>query len=211
MIGSEEGEIVDKVEFTEMAGSGSDKIVIIEEKIVAVLEIEQKGGIEVSAEIYGDGDHRRQHFRAPRDATLLAVLDDGARKLDVKLLPNSEEPLDHLRALYQDHQVGEPLDLTLTLGEFLKKASVTHHFAIELVLAIRINTRWRVAPKKDMTPKAILELAGLSPAEFSLYFPTTSKEPLPPDTPVKLYRGQHFEAQRDGKYGSDANYEHHEG
>jgi len=45
---------------------------------------------------------------------------------------------------------------------------------VELVLAIQINTRWRVAPKEEMTPKAILELADLPPAEYSLYFPCDS-------------------------------------
>ena len=203
--------ITEEVEVTEVTGGAGDKIVVVEEKIVAVFEDDQRSHVEVSVELFGDSDHRRQHFRASRESTLLAILDEGAHRLDVKLLPNSEEPFDHLRAVYQDHHPGEPLDLTLTLDEFLKKEPATHHFAVELVLAIRINTRWRVAPKKEMTPKAILELAGLSPTEFSLYYPTTSKEPLPPDTPVKFYRGQHFEAQRDGKYGSGVDREHHKG
>ena len=54
-----------------------------------------------------------------------------------------------------------------------------------------------------MTPKAILALAGLSWEQYSLYYPDDSKEPLPPDAPVKLHRGQRFEAQRDGKYGQE--------
>ena len=59
-----------------------------------------------------------------------------------------------------------------------------------------------------MTPRAILTLADLSPEEYSLYFPSDSKVPLPPDTPVKLHRGQRFEAQRDGKYGAEVCGEH---
>jgi hypothetical protein len=74
---------------------------------------------------------------------------------------------------------------------------------VELVLAIQINTRWRIAPQKQMTPKDILALAGLPWQEYSLYFPPDSVDPLPPDTPVELHRGQHFEAQRDGKYGQE--------
>jgi hypothetical protein len=36
-------------------------------------------------------------------------------------------------------------------------------------------------------------------------------EPLPPDIPIKLHRGQRFEAQRDGKYGEEESGEHCEG
>ena len=89
---------------------------------------------------------------------MLEILDEGARKLGVKLLPDPQAPLDVLRAVYRDHEAGAPLNLDLTLAEFLKQEPVTHHFAVDLVLAIQINTRWRVAPKEDMTPKAILEL-----------------------------------------------------
>lgn len=93
--------------------------------------------------------------------------------------------------------------VSITVGDFLSGEDKTHDFAIELVLAIEINTRWRAAPQKEMTPKAILALAGLPWEQYSLYFPAESVEPLPPDTPVKLHRGQRFEAQRDGKYGQE--------
>jgi hypothetical protein len=201
MIGSEQMEISGKVEVTAVTDSAGDEVLVIEETVDVVGESERPEHVEVSVERYGDGDHRRQHFRVSRNATLLSVLDEGARKLDEKLLPSPEEPLDHLRAVYRDHEAGPSLNLELTVGAFLKEKPVTHHFAIELVLAIRINTRWRAAPKKEMTPRAILGLAGLSPEEYSLYASSTSKEPLPPDTPIELHRGEHFEAQRDGKYG----------
>jgi hypothetical protein len=132
------------------------------------------------------------------------VLDEAAHKLDVKLLPNGHNPLDQLRGVYEHHRIGEPLNLNLTVEEFLHQEDKTHHFGIELVLAIEINTRWRVAPEKEMTPKAILTLAGLSWEQYSLYYPADSVNPLPPEVPVKLHRGQRFEAQRDGKYGSEA-------
>ena len=194
-------DIIGKVEATEVTDRAGDKIVLVKEEVIVVREDEHQGRIEVSAELYGDAEHRRHHFRVTKDTTLLGVLDEGARKLDVKLLPDPRGPLDQLRAVYHNHEVGRPLNLVLTVAEFLKEPPATHHFAVELVLAIQINTRWRIAPEKEMTPKAILVLAGLNPDEYSLYFPADSKEPLPPDTPVGLARGQRFEAQRDGKYG----------
>ena len=187
---------------------------LVEEAVSETFEIEtghESAEAEVSIELYNYAEHRRQHFRVAKTAILLDVLDEGARKLDVRLLPDSQKPLDLLRGVYRDHAAGTPLNLDLTLGKFLNQEPVTHHFAVELVLAIQINTRWRVAPKEEMTPKAILELADLPPAEYSLYFPCDSVAPLPPDTPVKLHRGQRFEAQRDGKYGQEGAGEHREG
>lgn len=177
---------------------------LVDERASETFEIEtghDGAEVEISIELYNDAEHQRKHFRAAKTALLLEILDEGARKLGVKLLPDPQAPLDVLRAVYRDHAAGAPLNLDLTLAEFLKQEPVTHHFAVDLVLAIQINTRWRVAPKEDMTPKAILELADLPPAEYSLYYPCDSVEPLPPDVPVKLHRGQRFEAQRDGKYG----------
>jgi hypothetical protein len=166
---------------------------------------EGKQHVEVSVELLHGPRHEHRHFKIRRDALLLAVLDEGARKLEVKLLPNPEAPLDQLRPVYE-HHVGEALNLGMTLGDFLTHEHPTHHFAVDLVLAIQINTRWRVAPEKKMPPKAILALAGLSWEEYSLYFPADSVEPLPPDTPVELCRGQRFEAQRDGKYGEEVSF-----
>lgn len=44
---------------------------------------------------------------------------------------------------------------------------------------------------------------GLNPAEYSLYA-IDGKDPLPPDTPLNLRRGERFEAQKDGRYGASA-------
>lgn len=171
----------------------------------SVVGIDEAGkNVEISVELLHDPEHERKHFRVERDARLLEVLDEGAKKLGVKLLPNPEAPLDRLRGLYEHHRVGEPLNLELTVEDFLKQEPRTHQFAVDLVLAIQINTRWRIAPEKEMTPKAILALAGLAWQEYSLYRPVDSVDPLPPDTPVKLHRGERFEAQRDGKYGAGA-------
>lgn len=192
-------EIIEAVAVAEVNDGRGITLGVIEETMTEIEKHPKEA--EISVERYGDPEHRREHFRKALDATLLDVLDEGAKKLHEKVLPDSEQPLDHLRGVYRDHEAGEPLNLDLTIAEFLKEKPVTHHFAVDLVLAIQINTRWRIAPEKEMTPKAILVLAGLSAEEYSLYFPADSKEPLPPDTPVKLHRGQRFEAQRDGKYG----------
>jgi len=159
--------------------------------------------VEVSAALLSDLE-KRTRFEVLRDSPLLDVLDEGARKLNVSLLPDPRVPLDHLRGVYPGDKVSEPLDLKLTLAGFLRQPDATDQFAVELVLAIQINTRWRVAPTPQMDPRAILTLAGLSPQEYSLYLPPDSVDPLPPDKPVELHRGERFEAQRDGKYGADA-------
>jgi hypothetical protein len=162
------------------------------------------GGHEVEflVEVLHHPDHEPKHIHAKADNTLLEVMDEAARKLDVKLLPNAHAPLDKLLGVYEHHRVGEPLDLNESVEDFLRQEPKTHHLAIELVLAIEVNTRWGVAPEKEMTPKAILALVGLPWEQYSLYYPADSVDPLPPDTPVKLHRGQRFEAQRDGKYGA---------
>ncbi|MGB2622317.1 MAG: hypothetical protein WA857_13050 [Candidatus Acidiferrum sp.] len=165
--------------------------------------------IEFRVDVLHHPDHEPKHVQAKAYDTLLEIMDNAARKLDVKLLPDAHAPLDHLRGVYEHHRVGEPLDLNQTVEDFLRQEPTTHHLAIELVLAIEVNTRWRIAPEKEMTPKAILALAGLSWEQYSLYFPADSVDPLPPDTPVKLRRDQRFEAQRDGKYGAGAYRAHH--
>jgi len=164
---------------------------------------------EFRVEVLHHPDHEPKLVHAKAHDTLLEVMDQAARKLDVKLLPDAHAPLDNFRGVYEHHRVGEPLDLSETVEDFLRQEPTTHQLAIELVLAIEINTRWRIAPEKEMTPKAILALAGLSWEQYSLYYPADSVDPLPPDTPVKLHRGQRFEAQRDGKYGAEAHRAHH--
>lgn len=160
--------------------------------------------VEFHVKVLHHPDHEPKHVHAKDDETMLEVMDKAAHKLEVKLLPNPHAPLDQLRGIYENHRVGEPLNLNETVEEFLRQEPKTHHLAIDLVLAIEINTRWRVAPEKEMTPKAILALAGLPWEQYSLYYPADSVDPLPADKPVKLHRGQRFEAQRDGKYGSEA-------
>ena len=104
--------------------------------------------VEFLVEVLHHPDHEPRHIYVKRNATLLEVLDEAARKLDVKLLPNPHAPLDRLHGAYEHHHVGEPLDLDLTVEDFLRQEPKTHHLGIELVLAIEINTRWRIAPEK---------------------------------------------------------------
>lgn len=207
---SETGKVTEAIVVEEVFVNGK----LVDERASETFEIEtghDGAEVEISIELHNDAERRRKHFRAAKTALLLEILDEGATKLDVKLLPNPQAPLDALRPVYSDHEAGAPLNLDLTLAEFLKKKPVTHDFAVDLVLAIQINTRWRVAPREQMTPEAILELADLPPAEYSLYYPCDSVQPLPPDVPVDLHRGQRFEAQRDGKYGQEDANEHREG
>ena len=166
-------------------------------------------GIEVSVGLLNNLNQKFSHFHISRDQELLAVLDEGAKQLNIALLPNNQAPLDRLHGVFENHQIGPELELSMSVGDFLSIEPHTHRFAIELVLAIQINTRWRIAPEEEMTPKSILELASLSWEEYSLYSPPESVDPLPPDTPVKLARGMRFEAQRDGKYGDSFQHAHH--
>jgi hypothetical protein len=166
--------------------------------------------VEIRAALLPDADNAK-HFRMSLVATLLEVLDKSAAELNVQLLPNFDKPLDRLHGIYRGQEVGEALNLELTLSKFLEDKPETNLFGVELVRAIRVNTRWLIAPEEQMTPKSILALAGLAWEEYSLYSPPDSLQPLPPDTNITLFRGKEFEAQRDGKYGSRANYADCEG
>lgn len=144
------------------------------------------------------------HFHLPANAPLLEVLEEGGKHLHVQLLPPApQKPLDLLHDLSCEGHAGPPItDLDQALGTYLKEKGTTPHFGIELVLAFRVNTRWAVAPKPDMTPREILALPaiGLDYQQYTLYMPG-SNDPLPLDKPIHLKRGEALEAQRDGKYG----------
>jgi hypothetical protein len=191
-------EVIGEVAEIDMVRSDGVEVTIVEEAVVVEM-VSVPAHAEVSAEIMNEPGTRR-HFHAERHATLLEVFELSAKELQAELLPpRPATPLDRFRGIY-DGSIGEPLDLSITLGEFLEERPSTHHFAVELVLAIRVNTRWRVAPTAEMTPVAILTLFGLSSDEYSLYRPH-EHEPLPPNAPVRLHRGEGFEAQKDGRYG----------
>jgi hypothetical protein len=142
-----------------------------------------------------------QKFKLPENASLLEVMQVGARLASVTLLPNGENPLDRLHAILKHGEIGPPIeDLRQALGNFIHDRDGKHNFGIELVRAFRVNTRWAVAPQPEMTPHQILALLGLNFQEYTLYQPG-SVTPLPLDTAIPVERGTVFEAQRDGKYG----------
>jgi hypothetical protein len=153
-------------------------------------------------------DGEEVKFKASLADTLLAVFEQGAEQLGKPLLPPaSKDPLDVLRcrerhgAGWSDPITGLERPLWLALAQ-----GCTRHFGIEYLLAVKINTKWSVALSATMTPRELLTSFGLDPTQFSLYQPD-SAEPLPPDTPISLRRGDMFEAQKDGRYGASAHPE----
>ncbi len=149
----------------------------------------------------------RVHLKAALTDTLREVFERGAKELGKELLPpKSDTPLDTLHCRERGsggwsepiNNLNRPLWLALAQG-------CTRRFGIEYKLAVKINTKWGVAPAAA-TPRTLLEAFGFSPSEFSLYTPD-SNTPLPPDTPLSLQRGQKFEAQKDGRYGASVETE----
>jgi hypothetical protein len=156
--------------------------------------------VHVSTEVLTEGQHKHQ-FKLDRNTPLSTVLIMGAELGNVQLLPNNDAPLDLLHNIGKHHQVGPALtELDESVGAFLDGNENTNDFGIELVLAIRVNNRWRVAPSASMSPKQILELFGLKHEEYTLYR-ELSTELLALDTAIPLNRGDKFDAQKDGKYG----------
>jgi hypothetical protein len=148
--------------------------------------------------------HESEAFEISPHATLLEVMAEGARLGGFALLPPKERPFDRLHKV-KGHELGPVIEnMEQTLGEYLRHSPGELHFAVELARTLRVNTRWDVAPKPELTPREILALprVHLDPAEYSLYLPECT-EPLPADTPVKIERGRDFEAQRDGRYGRE--------
>jgi hypothetical protein len=143
-------------------------------------------------------------FKLPDTAPLLEVLQRGTELAHVTLLPTTDAPVDRLRNIFKHDQMGPVIeDLDQAVGEFVTRPGTTKDFGIELVLAFRVNTRWAIAPKPELSPREILALPqiNLDYTQYSLYFPN-STELLPLDTPIKIERATAFEAQRDGRYGA---------
>lgn len=141
-------------------------------------------------------------IKAALRTTLGEVFAQAAEVLGETLLPPVPQlPLDVLRYRTKHGDWSEPLTkleqpLWLALAH-----GVTRHLGIEYKLTIKINTRWGIAPSSKATPRELLTTFGMNPQEFSLYT-ADGVDPLPPDTPLSLMRGDYFEAQKDGKYGS---------
>ncbi len=142
----------------------------------------------------------------PANAPLIDVLDEGASKLGTQLLPNPQAPLDRLHDILKHGGLGPAIEnLDQALGAFIHEKDSTKDFVIELVLAFRVNTRWAIAPKDELSPREILALPeiNLDFQQYTLYSPSSSI-PLPLDTPIRIKRGMAFEAQRDGRYGMES-------
>lgn len=144
-------------------------------------------------------------FKASLTHTLLEVFEEGAQHIGKPLLPpGSNQPLDVLRCRerhgegWSDPITGLERPLWLALAQ-----GCMRHFGIEYVLAVKINTKWAIAPFSTMTPRELLTSFGFDPSQFSLYKPDIT-EPLPADTAISLHRGNTFEAQKDGRYGASA-------
>jgi len=155
--------------------------------------------VRMGARIYPNGPE--EHFYAHLGDTLFEVFEKAAHASGKPLLPPAPaEPLDFFRMRRRDGTWSQPItDLQLPLWKALAEG-FSRHVAVEYRLLVRINTKWGVSSSDKLSPRTLLTEFGFDPAQFSLYKPD-SKEPLPPDTPIDLVRGEHFEAQKDGRYG----------
>jgi hypothetical protein len=146
-------------------------------------------------------DGEASHFHARLGDTLLRVYEEAAKALREPLLPPPPGlPLDVLLFRARDGEWRPPVtNLDVPLWEALAEG-MTRHLGIDYKLIVRINVKWGVAPRERMTPRELLVKFGFDPTQFTLY-KRDSKDPLPPDTPISLHRGEHFEAQKNGHYG----------
>ena len=147
---------------------------------------------------------RHATLHVGRQATLLDIMQLGAERFGVEILPSPTEPWDTLHSLRHgpSHPGPAIAELDQTLEEYLRHPGTTPDFGIRLELVFRVNTRWDISPSPELTPRQILTLPkiGLDPQDYSLY-EVDSSEVLPADKPVKICHGSVFEAQKDGKYG----------
>ncbi|MGB7202172.1 MAG: E2/UBC family protein [Pyrinomonadaceae bacterium] len=141
------------------------------------------------------------NFKAKLDDTLGEVLEKAGKALGEKILPpEPAAPLDLLRGRLHNGQWSDPItDLSQLLGRALKER-FDKHFAVEYMLVVKINALWGISPTNTPTPRQLLAAFGMDASEFTLY-PPDSSEPYPVDRPIKVRRGQKFEAQKDGRYG----------
>ncbi|MDQ6857487.1 MAG: hypothetical protein M3Z65_00655 [Chloroflexota bacterium] len=162
---------------------------------------DEKDELEITSRLLPD--HSAFELELNRDDTLENIVDETLRHENVELpAPKPEHPLDQLYGIGADGHAGPVIpDLAIPLWQYLRQPHTTRSFGVELVLAIRVNKRWRIAPEPSLTPRAILQLFDLNGTEYSLYMPDQTN-PLPPDTAISLKRGEVFEAQKDGKYGA---------
>lgn len=164
--------------------------------------VQLRRAIPIKAKLLPNGDLKivRVHLQD----SLLEVMKKIAEAFQVNLLPpDSNEPFDHLYCYNrQGGQVGPLSDLSQPLWRVILKCRCRRIFGLELLLSIKVNTQWKVAPKPSMTPKEILSLYDMDYTQYTLYRPD-SADPLPLDMPIELSRGECFEALKDGRYGGE--------
>lgn len=155
--------------------------------------------VRMSARVYPDGPEA--HFHVRLGESLRDVFEGAAHALQKPLLPPAPAtPLDYLHLRRHNGSWGPPVeDFSVPLWKVLAEG-FSRHVGVEYRLVVRINTKWGVALAPQITPRSLLTEFGFDPSQFSLYKPH-SNVPLPPDTPMTLERGEHFEAQKDGRYG----------
>lgn len=141
-------------------------------------------------------------IKAKLTDTLGQVFSEAAGALREPLLPPTPDtPFDVLRARLQRGGWSKPVmnleePLWVALGR-----GFTRHFAIEYKLIVKINSRWGIAPAENATPRQLLAAFDMDASEFTLY-PVDGNVEFPVDVPLSIKRGDRFEAQKDGKYGS---------
>jgi hypothetical protein len=161
-------------------------------------------GLHVSLSIQRLPSGHATHFHSHLGDTLLRVYEKAAEALHEPLLPPKPHmPLDLLRYRTKHHEWHAPTScLDTPLWEALAEG-MTRHLGIDYQLIVRVNAKWGIASSPHTTPRALLTEFGFDAAQFSLYRHDGS-EPLPPDVPLHLRRGERFEAQKDGRYGGTA-------
>ena len=154
----------------------------------------------VTVKVLGHDEEKEHQIELSAAALMLDVLLTGAEVAGVRLLPPGETPLDRLRVVHDGNLGPTVEDLDESLGKYLESHCASHHFAIELLDVFAVNNRWAVAPRPELPPREILTLVGLSYEHYTLY-PPHGDQMLPLDIPVRVHRGERFEAQKDGRYG----------
>ena len=141
----------------------------------ASVETHGHGEVIVVMHIMGVESHGPQEFVMRREATLLDVMSDAARLSGIALLPPGERPFDRL---HQGDERGMAIeDLDESLGEFSRESVGATHFTLELMRTFRVNKRWDVALRPELSPREImaLPLIHLDFQDYTLFPPDSNK------------------------------------
>ena len=156
--------------------------------------------IPLKVHILPDGKFRI--IKIPLSHTVGEVMASIAQAFNELLLPpEPEQPFDQLFCYSRENELVGPIsDLSIPIWKVILKHHCRLKLGLKLLLSIKVNSTWMVAPKESMSPREIAELFDLDYTQYTLYLPE-STEPLPLETPINLQRGECFVALKDGKYG----------